>query len=214
MAVLTARDLAHVSRGTPRGRVVPALLDGGAPERRPARHPRAGAHPRRGPGAVPRRRGPPGVAGSSLPPPGHLPGVRRRRPVGTALPVPRVAFRCRRRLPGAAGGAARQQVPREGPPPLLPGAGAGRTGLRLPRAAGPGAAAAAIRAPGGARRPAAHRGGKALRLQLVQLHRERRRPRPLLHPAPLRPGRRHLAELVLQRPGRAAVRTPWRRNTA
>ena len=58
------------------------------------------------------------------------------------------------------------------------------------------AAAAEVQSAGGFRRAKIVGSDARLRLQLVQLHRERRRPGALFDPAPRRSQRRHVAQLV------------------
>src|ERR1700760_2209068 len=72
------------------------------------------------------------------------PGLRGGRVARAALPVSRLPVRHRRHVPGPAGRAGRDQLPRPGAGQLAPGRGDGRAdlGLHRPR---PRAAAAAVR---------------------------------------------------------------------
>src|SRR5712692_6738264 len=125
---------------------------------------RAGAPAWRGPGAVPRRAGPRGAARAALRASGRRPELWAARGWGVALPVPRLAVRCHRPVPGAARRARGQHL--QGPRAAA-GVSVCREGWRHFRLPGPwrAAAAAAVRLPPCARRP--RRGDQGLaRVQL------------------------------------------------
>ena len=131
-----------------------AVLATGVPVGRPLGPAQTHPHPRRGPGGVPGRTGPPGPAVLPLQPPGDLAGVRAGGAGRTALLLPRLALRRGGAHPRHAAGTPREH--REGPSlaPRLSGAGVRRPAIRLHGSAGQDAAAAPLRRVGGGRRHA------------------------------------------------------------
>ena len=163
-------------RGHSHGRAAAALLVSGR------LHPRARGVP--GPARAAARRGlrrvqdaarPVRDAAGGLPAPAGLAGLRRGGGRRAALPVPRLAVRDRRHLPGPARRAGGDQLPRPGPGGRRAGAGARRPDLGLHRALARAGAAAVRRVRDG--RGAGHRLDRPA-LQLRADHGERRRPAP------------------------------------
>ena len=186
-------ELTEVGRGTPMGELLrrywhPVGLSSHATE-----HAARGAHARRGPGAVPRRRRPSGPGLGALLPSRHHPLLRQGRGARHPLLLSRLAVRRGRPLPRPALRAGRRrEAPRPRAAALVPGGRALRPGVRLHGAAGEKAAAAALRRARGTRAGRIHRrrrhqhrfGRRRDRaLQLAAALRERHGSLPRAHPA-------------------------------
>ncbi len=111
------------------------LLASRGPRRRTARRAAGQAGARAGAGfrAVPRRARPARAARPRLPAPRRRPRLRPPGGWRPALPVPWLAVRCRRQVPGDAGRTGRQRALPEGAPAQLSGGGEERHRLRLSR---------------------------------------------------------------------------------
>ena len=178
--MLTAKAnkrLSLVGPGTPMGGLLRRYWHPVATTTDLARESRAARAPaRRGPRALSDRAGEARTRGAALSPPRLLAGLRHPRGRRPALRLSRLEVRPERRLPGAAGRAAREHLPPARLHPRLSGPGAGRPRLGLP-GPGAGAAAAALR-PAGLGRPGARDRLDGAALQLAPDHGELHGPGP------------------------------------